>query len=254
MAAGFKDHFSAAPEAYAAFRPTYPDALFRWLARVTPGRELAWDCGTGNGQAAFSLADHFAHVEATDASAAQISAAKPHPRIAYRVARESASGLPSASYDLVTAAQALHWFDPAAFFAEARRVLRPGGVIAVWTYGRPALDEPRAGAKLQDFAQLMAPWWPPERALVDSGYRSLAFPFEEIAAPAMELEQHPTREELAGYLRTWSAYKRYVERQQSDPVAQVEQRLGEFWPTGERRRLVWPLAMRVGKVAASLPR
>jgi SAM-dependent methyltransferase len=252
MAAGFKDHFSAAPQAYAAFRPTYPAALFTWLAKVTKGHELVWDCGTGNGQAAVSLADHFAHVEATDASAAQISAAKPHPRITYRVARESASGLPGSSCDLVTAAQALHWFDPPAFFAEARRVLRPGGVIAAWTYGHPALEEPKAGAILQEYARLMAPWWPPERALVDSGYRSLVFPFEEIAAPPLELELHPTREELAGYLRTWSAWKRYVE-QGSDPVVAVERRLAEAWPEGERRRLFWQLAMRVGSAGASLP-
>jgi SAM-dependent methyltransferase len=253
MAAGFKDHFSKQSPGYAAFRPRYPDALFSWLASLTPGHDLAWDAGTGNGQAAVSLAGHYARVIASDASGSQIAAGVPHQRVTYRVGRENESGLPDHSCDLVTVAQALHWFDAAAFFKEAKRVLKPGGAVAAWTYARPSVDDPRAGPIFDEYLLLMDPWWPPERVLVETGYRTIDFPFDEIAAPAMELEMHPLLEELAGYMRTWSAYQAYVAKLGGDPVVPFEQRLAAVWPAGERRRLFWPLAMRVGRVSATLP-
>ena len=248
----FKDHFSKAAAAYAEFRPSYPEALFAWLASVAPGHDQAWDAGTGNGQAAVGLARHFRHVEATDPSAPQIAAAKPDPRVTYRLGRDTDSGLPAASCDLVTVAQALHWFDVPRFFQEAARVLKPRGVLAAWTYLRPALDDPEANVVLQEYVQFMERWWPPERAIVESGYRTIAFPFEEIAPPALELELQPLREELLGYLRTWSAWKRYMESHEVDPVAVVEQRLAVIWPAGLRLRLSWQLAMRAGHRPASL--
>ena len=244
---GFKDHFSARAKGYAQFRPSYPAALFDWLAGLAPGCSLAWDAGTGSGQAARPLAERFERVVATDASAQQIDEAEPHPRIAYRIARERDSGLAEASCDLVTAAQALHWFDIPAFFAEARRVLLPGGVIAVWTYAGPALDEPGSNEVLQEYVRLMDPWWPPERTLVETGYRTVAFPFVEVSAPPFELDLHPTRAELEGYLRTWSAHQRYTATHGDDPVVAVEARLAPIWPAGERRRLHWPLTVRAGR-------
>lgn len=193
-------------------------------------------------------------MEATDPSEPQIAAAKSDPRITYRVGRDTDSGLPDASCDLVTAAQALHWFDIPRFFSEATRVLKPRGVIAVWTYNRPALDDPEANVVLQEYVEFMASWWPAERAIVEAGYRTIAFPFEELEAPAMELELQPLREELVGYLRTWSAWKRYMEEHEVDPVAVVEQRLAASWPSNVRDRLSWRLAMRVGRRPANLDR
>ena len=146
----FVDHFSVVSTVYARFRPRYPEALF-WLAQVAPGRELALDCATGNGQAAVGLAGHFARVIATDASAAQIEAAAATPRVEYRVAPAEASGLPDASCDLVCAAQALHWLDRPAFFAEARRVLVPGGVVAFWGYLRLRTGDAELDAELDRF-------------------------------------------------------------------------------------------------------
>ena len=246
-ATGFRDHFSAAAADYAAFRPTYPGELFDWLAGLSPGRVLAWDAGTGNGQAAAALAERFERVLASDASAGQIAHALPHPRVEYRVARAEDSGLADAVCDLVTAAQALHWFDIPAFFAEARRVLRPAGVCAVWTYTLPSLDQADCDALLKSYMGEVDAYWPPERHFVDTGYRTVAFPFEEIAAPALTLELHPELQEFAGYVRTWSASQRCAQAIGHDPVDAFESRLRGAWPAGARLRLHWPLHVRAGR-------
>jgi SAM-dependent methyltransferase len=160
----FKDHFSSASDRYAAYRPDYPAALFAWLAGLCAERELAWDCATGSGQAALGLAPHFRRVVATDASAEQVRHAAPHPLIDYRVAPAEASGLADHSVDLVTVAQAAHWFDLPRFYAEAARVLKPGGAIAVWGYGRMLLPGEMDGLFQRFYAKTVGPYWPPERA------------------------------------------------------------------------------------------
>lgn len=246
---GFKDHFSEAAAAYAAFRPRYPAALFAWLAAEAPGRDLAWDAGTGNGQAAVALAGLFRRVVASDASREQIAHAAPADGVEYRVARAESSGLAEGSCDLVTVAQALHWFDHARFFAEVRRVLRPGGLFAAWVYVDPALGDGPLDEGLQAFARRVGAWWPPERGLTDHGYRSIAMPLTDVPAPAFTLEMTPTLAEFAGYLRTWSATRRYRALHDDDPVAELEARLAAAWPPGERRVLRWPLAVRAGRLA-----
>lgn len=242
----FPDHFSATAAGYARFRPHYPPALMDWLAGAAPGRTLAWDAGTGNGQAAVGLAERFERVIATDASAEQIAHATPHPRVEYRVARAESPGLEERAFDLVTVAQALHWFDAPAFFAVARRVLKPGGLIAVWSYVDSELGDPDLNAVLQDFSRQVRGDWPPERALAESGYRTLDFPFEPIATPSLHLEMSPTADELLGYLRTWSATGRYIQKTGDDPVAAMAARLEQIWPRGERRLLRWPVHIRAG--------
>jgi SAM-dependent methyltransferase len=248
--ATFRDHFSTQAAAYAAFRPRYPDPLFDWAAGLAPGRDLAWDCGTGSGQAAVALADRFARVHATDASAAQLAHAAAHPRVTYAVAPAERSGLADAAVDLVTVAQALHWFDLDPFYAEVRRVLRPGGAIAVWSYGDLRTGDPALDAPLLHFAHVtLGPWWPPERALVDAGYRTIPFPFREVAPPAFALEHRWTLPELAGYLRSWSATLRWQAAHGTDPVAPLEAALRAPWgDPDERRPITWPLAIRAGRV------
>jgi len=212
---------------------------------------VAWDCATGSGQAAIGLADHFEQVEATDASAAQLAAALAHPRVRYRQAPADASGLPPRSVDLVTVAQALHWLDRPAFYAEAGRVLVPGGVVAAWCYGLVEL-----GAGLDQlihafYERTVGPYWPPERALVDSGYRTIDFPFAELPLPSVTMEAEVTLEELAGYLGTWSAVLRYRAARGHDPVAPLLDRLGLEWGGPKRRRTArWALAIRAGRVSA----
>ncbi len=244
----FKDYFSSLAAQYAAFRPKYPGALFDLLARVAPGRTRAWDCACGSGQATLDLAERFESVIATDASAQQIAAAMPHPRVTYAVARAEASGIDNASLDVVTVAQALHWLDRPAFYAETRRVLKPEGVIAVWTYGIPRFNDSNLDRAMQTFYwETVGPYWPPERRYVEDGYRSIDFPFAEISGPSLSMRETWTLSQFLGNLRSWSAVGRFAEARGEDPVLLAEELFTPHW--GPRARAVsWPLSLRLGRV------
>lgn len=246
----FEDHFSGGAHRYAVHRPTYPPALFAHLAALAPARRLAWDCATGNGQAALGLAPRFVRVAATDASEAQIAHAMPHPRVEYRAAPAEASGLTDGFTDLVVVAQALHWLPLDAFYAEVRRVIAPSGVIAVWAYGDAFTGSSAIDSVFSRLTrEIVGPYWPPERQFVDDGYRTLPFPFREVASPPFRLTQDWTLEELTGYFRTWSASTRYRSARGVDPVGLVEPELRDLWgDRGDRRTIEWPLAVRIGYV------
>jgi SAM-dependent methyltransferase len=246
----FADHFSKQANAYAAYRPTYPDALGAWLASITPGRSLAWDCATGSGQAATMLANHFEHVAATDASAAQIDNAEARDRVEYGVARADASGLPGESCDLVTVAQAAHWLDLPVFYEEVRRVLKPGGVLALWCYVLMETGHSELDAAIRHFQyDRVGPYWPPGRELVEDRYQSLPFPFEAISAPPFEMAARWTRDELVGYVGTWSAVARCREVEGIDPVLAFAAEVDRLWPGGaEALDVRWPVYVRVGMI------
>jgi SAM-dependent methyltransferase len=243
----FKDHFSALAATYASFRPRYPSALFDYLAQSCRQRELAWDCACGSGQATLDLAQRFDAVLATDASAAQLAAAPAHPKVRYRVAPAEASGLEARRVDLVTVAQALHWFELAPFYAEVDRVLRPHGVLAAWTYGVLQVAGGRIDPLLQDFYwETLKGYWPAERQLVESGYRTLAFAFAELLPPRFAMQEDWSLAQLIGYIRSWSATGRYLERNAVDPAAALEVALLPLWGNAnELRRVSWPLSLRI---------
>lgn len=246
---GFTDHFSGASDRYAAFRPDYPAALFTWLACLCAEHDAAWDCATGSGQAAAGLAPHFRAVIASDASAEQIAHARGPANVSLRVATAENSGLADASADLVTVAQAAHWFDLPRFYAEARRVLKPGGVIALWGYGRLVLPDGMDAIFRRFYVETIGPYWPAERSLIDDGYRSLDFPFAGIAAPEFFIEVEWSLPRLMDYVSTWSAVKRYREAAGEDPLPQLVAELAPLWGDARTARsLRWPLFLRVGRV------
>jgi SAM-dependent methyltransferase len=250
----YADHFSKVAADYAARRPRYPPELFRYLASLTPARDLAWDCAAGTGQATIPLADWFERVVATDVSSAMVAQADPHPKVEYRVAAAERSGLPNQAVNLVTVAQALHWLRLDAFYPEVGRVLAPGGIVAVWTYGIIHVDgEPADAIVSRFYRDVVGPFWPAERRHVESGYRTLPFPFAELMPPAFAMQVQWTLAELLGYIGTWSATARYRVALGHDPIERLASELGSHW--GEpmvRRTISWPLSLRVGKTGVGI--
>jgi len=249
MSQTFHDHFSEVAKRYADFRPHYPAELFDHLATLVPRTARVWDCACGNGQATLDLGRRLDSVVATDASREQIASATPHPNVEYRVAPAEQSGLPDASIDLVTVAQALHWFDLERFYAEARRVLRPGGLLAAWAYGINKVDGEAVDHLVQDFyANTVGPYWPPERRLVEEGYRTIPFPFPEITLPTFRMETRWTLEQLLGYLSSWSATNRFIKANGRNPLEPLSENLARVWgDVNSPRLIVWPLSFRAGR-------
>jgi SAM-dependent methyltransferase len=247
----FKDHFSKQAADYAKFRPSYPPELFDYLGSIAPSRQLAWDCGTGNGQAAIGLASVFDHVLATDASEKQITNAELHRRVDYRVAAAEHSTLDSSTVDLIMVAQALHWFDLNQFYAEARRVLKPHGILVASAYNlltiEPAIDE----VVNRYYYEVVGPFWPPERKLVEQ-FVELPFPFQEIDLPKFEMTAHWNLDHLLGYLRTWSSTQRFIAAKGCDPLEQIINRLRSAWGDSQQTRaVIWPLIVRIGRKTGS---
>lgn len=250
MSQTFHDHFSGVATRYADFRPHYPAALFDYLATLAPRDGTVWDCAAGNGQATHDLAARFAKVIATDASKEQTASAKPNPKVEFRVATAEQSGLPENSVALITVAQALHWFNFERFYAEARRVLTPSGVIAAWAYGSNTVEGAEVHKLVQDFyANVVGPYWPPEREFVEAGYRTIPFPFTEVVAPTFRMEANWTLEQLLGYFSTWSATNRCIKATGQNPLVALSERLKAVWGEAKTTRLVvWPLALRIGRL------
>lgn len=242
----FSDHFSIQATDYAKYRPGYPPALFEWLASLTWRQSLAWDVGTGSGQAAVQLAQYFDHVIATDPSAEQIRHAQSHERVAYRVQTAEACDLDDGSVDLITVAQALHWFNFDKFYTQAKRVLHPRGVIAAWTYGLHEITPEIDAILVRFYSEIVGTYWPPERRYIDECYRSIPFPFAEFSAPPMRLEMSWTLNDLVGYLGTWSATQRYIKQNGNDPRELIYGALKSAWGEASERMVSWPMYFRIG--------
>lgn len=244
---GFKDHFSQQAAGYSKFRPLYPSGLYQHLSGICGGLGRAWDCATGNGQAARGLAAYFDHVIATDASEKQISHAHGPNNVSFRVGAAERSGLDDASVDLITVAQALHWFDHQAFFQEAQRVLKPGGILAVWTYDLLVLDHQLDPVLRRLNEDIVGGYWPAERQMVRDRYQTIDFPFEDITMPGFNLQASWTLEELVGYLSTWSSVVRYKAATGRDPLQEITPDLRDAWgPDTDKKHVRWPITFKVG--------
>lgn len=249
--AQFKDYFSTASDDYKRYRPTYPPALFEWLASQSPQHSLAIDIGCGNGQATQLLAPHFQQLLATDASATQIEQAQPVPNVHFQVSPAETIPAESASADLVTVAQAIHWFDHGRFFTEVDRVLKPGGLLAVWGYQLLHTDTPLDQLIEHFHSGIVGPYWPPERALLDDGYTRINFPYPRLTAPAFYMRAQWRFSHLLGYLNTWSAVKQYEKAKGRNPVEeQVDPLLAAWGEPDTEREIYWPLILYVGKKGA----
>jgi len=248
-----QSHFASIANQYATFRPTYSPELLQSLVALTghhtyPAPIVALDIAAGSGQATLHLAEYAQTVLASDIAIGQIASMPAHPHIHRYVARAEASGLPDNSVDLITVAQAMHWFDIDAFHHEVRRILKPNGIIAVWTYALLS-GTPEITAIIQRLYQHTANWWPADRAHVDNHYASLAFPYQRIEFTPPPMIMHYTLDQLLGYLRTWSGVQRYLKDQGHDPVALFVDEFIAVWPVAPTSALsfTFDLTLLVGQ-------
>lgn len=246
--AGFADHFSRDSASYAAFRPRYPAELFTFIAGLPASHGLAWDVGTGSGQAASMLTPHFERVAASDASVAQLRARTRARGVHYLAERGEASAIAGGRVDLVTVAQAYHWLDHPAFHAEVDRVIAPGGALAVWCYGRFEATPDIEAALAEFYDGTVGPYWPDERVHVERAYRHFEVPIDEVPAPSISIEAQFTMAQLLGYVSSWSAVGRFIKANGHDPVPELGGVLRPLWGDPDiPKRLVWPLSVRAGR-------
>jgi ubiquinone/menaquinone biosynthesis C-methylase UbiE len=243
----FIDLFSENPGLYASARPRYPDALLEFVAAMSPDRETAWDCGTGSGQAAVALARHFRTVWATDPSKAQLDHALACPGVIYSIQPAEKVSFPDSSVAALTVAQALHWFDHARFFAEARRVLKPGGFFCAWGYSwshaDPSIDEVVRETVLEPIRR----YWPSQNSLLWDGYRTVDLPFRAVPTPALEILQEWTFLEYVAYLHTWSATRRAIQELGPGFFDDACDRIKRAWGNPEQSREIrMPLSILAG--------
>jgi len=242
-----KDNFSLQSKEYAKFRPRYPKEVFDFLVSLTIQQKLAWDCGTGNGQVASVLAESFDKVYATDISENQISHAVQKPNNSYYVEEAGHTALADHSVDLVTIAQAIHWFHFDKFYSEVRRVLKAGGVIAVIGYPLCTIDPEVDGIVLKFYEKILNGYWDPERKYLDENYETIPFPFREVLTPRFEIVYEWRVDDMIGFLNTWSAVQHYKKKNQRNPVESVEHELRKTWKENETRTVHFPVLLRIGR-------
>jgi SAM-dependent methyltransferase len=242
-----KDLFSTQSDLYAKYRPDYSEELYDHIFSFVKVKDTAWDCATGNGQAAVVLADHFKKVIATDISAAQIGKAVSKDNIEYMVCPAEATSFADNSFDLVTVAQAYHWLKWNVFKKEVTRVCKPGAVIAVWMYDRKPIE--KVEAVVHDFYKnITGPYWDHERKFVEEKYETVDFDYELLPAKEFQTILHWRREDLLGYISTWSAVQKYIKANGQSPLPIIEAEIKKLWPEGEIKEVIFPVYLKLGRI------
>jgi ubiquinone/menaquinone biosynthesis C-methylase UbiE len=249
----FLDYFSRQSEIYLFARPTYPHELFEYLASISPAKQLCWDCATGNGQAATSLSGYFQKVVATDASEKQVGNAIAKENIEYKIATAEDSGLSSSSVDLITVATAVHWFNLDLFYAEAQRVARRNGILAVWTYSEATIS-PKIDALMEWYMyDFLLTYWPDGRWYVRNKYKTLPFPFKQFETPFFSCKLVWNKEQWLNYVRTWSSYNNYIAAHNVDPIKQLTDKLDALWNDADTKEITWPLHLKCAELNSWRP-
>jgi SAM-dependent methyltransferase len=245
------DHFSSTSREYSFSRPIYPDVLYKFLNDITPNKDMAWDCATGNGQAAIGLCKYFKNVVASDASKGQLEYQFNRNNIKYEMFPAEKANIPDNSVDLIAVAQAAHWFDLNKFYKEVTRISKSNGVLAIWSYGMHKIDNKidKISEKLNVGGDILGMYWPNETNYVKEDYRTIPFPFKEISSPKFEMTVNWHLNDLVNYMQTWSAVKRFSIEKKFDPLSLVMEDLERLWGKHDKRKAVkWDIHLRVGKI------
>lgn len=246
----FIEHFADKPESYQRFRPDYPEELFTYLMSLVSSSEVAWDCGTGTGQAAIALAKRFKHVIASDINQRQLDVAPKIANVSYHCWPAEKTTIPDASVDLITVAQALHWFNFEEFYQEVKRVSKPGGIIAAWSYSLGNISSTIDPIIRRLYVNILGDkYWPKERKFVEEEYCTIPFPFQRISPPAFVINKVVTLQQLLGYLNTWSGVKEYQKQKQQNPVDKITASLQNAWGDIDQPKImILPIHLLVGRV------
>lgn len=241
--------FNKQASQYAIFRPSYPRELFDYIKNICNEKKIAFDVGTGTGQCAVDLAIDFEKVYASDLSAEQIANANLNDKITYFIAPAHESGLLNESVDLMTIATAIHWFDLNLFFAEAKRILKPNGVIAFWAYGWHECENSEVTQIFNKIGQdILLPYWSEPPKLIWTGYKTIPFPFEEIKVPEFEILTDWNLAQFIGYISTWSATQKFIDKLGYHPAQQFYEQLIKAWGDPEKTlRFRSSLYLRIGR-------
>lgn len=242
-----KDNFSEQSNLYKAFRPTYPAEMYNFILELVPDRKCAWDCGTGNGQVATELAKHFKQVHATDISRQQLDQAPDHPNIEYSVQKAEEPAFPDNYFNLITVAQAIHWFDLDPFYKEVNRTIKKRGVLTVMGYGLAETFPEADNIISRLFHEITGPYWDEERRYLDEKYETLPFPFREIESPEFSSYFEWDFEHLYGYLKTWSAVNHYENQTDHSPLDLIYDELKSCWKN-KIRTVHFPIFTRIARV------
>ncbi len=244
-----KDLFSTQSDLYAKYRPTYPKELYEYILSFVKEKDIAWDCATGNGQAAVVLADYFKKVCATDISAAQIDKAAKKENIEYSVCPAEATSFEENTFDLVTVAQAYHWIKWGEFREEVFRVCKPGAVIAIWTYYRNITGDKKIDDAIYDFYEnVTKPYWDYERKYVEEKYETVDFDYKSLPVKNFETTLEWQSEDMLGYVSSWSAIQKFIKANGYSPVSKLGEQLKNIWPKDEVKKIVFPIYLKLGRI------